>query len=250
MPAIHPARLKLHVAQLAEDCRQPEAFVRNLHSLLDHYADRTYRPGQAGEPHPLLPAYNVPPPVLRQLAQALAPLAEEDPPAALALCDALWAEAYLELRLLAAMLLGRIPASHTGAWLDRLERWVRSGAEDQLLDALLSQGLARLRKDDPNRVVKLAEGWLAAPEVAMQTAGLRTLLALLAGQEQEVVPAVFRLITPFVRVAPQPLRPDLLAVLRRLAHLSPRETAHFMQQNLSAPDNPDTAWLLRLLAIK
>jgi len=54
MPAIHPARMKIQVARLGEKIRQPEVFVRELHNLLDFYADRTHRPGQFGEPPPLL----------------------------------------------------------------------------------------------------------------------------------------------------------------------------------------------------
>src|SRR3989304_215281 len=104
MPAIQLARLKIQSAQLSEDFVRPDKFVRGLRDLLELYADRTRRSGQFGEPAPLLPAFKVPAPVLRQVLKDLAPMATGDPQGGLALCEALWAEPFLEFRLLAAYL--------------------------------------------------------------------------------------------------------------------------------------------------
>ena len=90
MPAIHPARLKKQVAQLVNNFEQPDGFVRSLHQLMSYYAERIQRPGQSGEPTPLITAYKVRRPVLRQIQGALAPLAKSKPEAAITLCDALW----------------------------------------------------------------------------------------------------------------------------------------------------------------
>ena len=50
MPAIQPVRLKRQSALLVEQFNNPAAFIRSLHHLLEFYADRVHRPGQAGEP--------------------------------------------------------------------------------------------------------------------------------------------------------------------------------------------------------
>jgi len=107
MPAIQPARLKIQAAQLAEKFTDPPAFTLGLNELLEFYADRTYRPGQASDPQPLLKAYNVPTPVLRQVSKELSKFIVANQDAALALCDALWSKPVLEFRLLAAMVLVR-----------------------------------------------------------------------------------------------------------------------------------------------
>ena len=59
------------------------------------------------------------------------------------------------------------------------------------------------------------------------------------------MPVFYKLLTPFVRVAPPQLRPDILDAIQGLALLSPKETAFFLSINLEAPDNPSTAWLIR-----
>ncbi len=246
MPAIQLARLKIQVDHLVETARQPGVFVRGLHDLFSLYADRVYRPGQSGEPHPLLTAYHVPLPVQRQIAQAMEKFTAADPAGAVAVCDALWAEPYLEFRLLAAFLLGRLPLESSHFVLDRAQQWLAARPEDRLVDALLSQGFARLRQEAPEQYLKLAGTWLNAPEDFIQQMGLRALLPLLDDPTQHHhLPALFRLITPFTRIAPKALRNDVLAILRRLARFSPQETAYFLRQCLSSPDNPDTIWLAR-----
>jgi hypothetical protein len=245
MPAILPARLRQQAALLVKHFYNPAAFARSLHHLLDSYADRVQRPGQAGDPPPLLAAYKVRPPVLRQILLELAPLARDDPESGLALCDALWEQPYLEFRLLAASLLGLIPCSPAEPVLARLQAWIRPGIEARLVDALFTQGLACLRQKDPVALVGLAEVWLKDKDLFYQQTGLRLLLPLIDDPQFENLPVFYRLIFPLTRSAPARLRPDLLDVLAALAHRSPNETAYFLQQTAVMPNSPDTAWLIR-----
>ena len=130
MPAIQPVRLKRQSALLVEQFNNPAAFIRSLHHLLDFYADRVHRPGQAGEPSPLIQAYRVKPPILRQILMDLEPLAKEKPDQALELCDQLWEQPYLEFRHLSASILGVIPLSSSAAILERVRGWIRQDTED------------------------------------------------------------------------------------------------------------------------
>lgn len=245
MPAIQLARLKQQIEPLAEDFARPEAFVRRLHAFLETYADRTQRPGQSGAPRPLLEAYNVPAPALRELIYALKALAPANPEATLALCDALWAERYLECRLLAAHLLGALSPEQAEAVLKRISLWGGAGVEERLLKTLLDQGLARLRREAGDKVLRLAAEQLSAPEPLGQQLGLQILLSLLDEPDFENLPAVFRLLSPYLRLAPASLRPDIVAVLTRLARLSPQETAFVLKQVLETVEAPDPVWLTR-----
>jgi hypothetical protein len=244
MPAIQPARMKIQVASLSEKMRQPEAFVRALHDLLDFYADRTYRPGQSGEPPPLLATYKPPAPVLRQIERETASFAASDPPATLVLIDALWAEPYIEFRLLAIILLGRIPPNPPEPVLERVLTWILSMPEDRLLDAILKNGLQRLRQEFPTIYFQMIEAWLKAEGVYSRRTGLRAIVSWLEDLNFENFPVIFQLLTPLIRVPPASLRIDLVTVLHSLAHRIPQETSYILRQNLS-DDRPDTAWLAR-----
>ena len=54
MPAIQLARLKIQVTELLKYFSVPKDFLRELHAMLDFYADRTRRSGQSGKPRPLI----------------------------------------------------------------------------------------------------------------------------------------------------------------------------------------------------
>lgn len=246
MPAIQLAKLKIETNHLAEKFHKPSKFVRDLHALCDHYAERTRRPGQSGEPPPLLSTYKVPAPVLRQVVKELSPYVEEDNTGAIDLADALWQEPYLEFRLLAASILGMVEPLPVDRLIGRLNAWVDANTDDRLLTAIMEVGLARLREEQTGTYTGQIRSWLDSEAIFPQRLGLRGLLYLLKSQKFENVPAVMRLIAPLVRSTPARLRADIVDVIQVLARLSPKETAYFLRQNLELKtDNPGTAWVIR-----
>ena len=246
MPAIQLPRLKIQAAKLAEQFADPVVFCRSLHNLLDYYAGRAYRPGQTGDPPPLMATYHVPPPVLREVIKDLTPFTLSAPEAALALSDALWSEPYLEFRLLAVSLLGLISPHPPDPVILRVRAWAKPRTEARLTRALINTGLTQIRREHPVHYLQLAETWLASPELFSQQLGLQALVPLLDLQEFQDIPHIIKMLTPLIRTAPSPLRPDLIDVITGLAKRSPQETAYFLRQNLAVKsDNPVTAWLIR-----
>jgi hypothetical protein len=245
MPAIQPARLKKQAVDLAAKFNQPASFIRDLRTLLDLYTDHTHRSGHVGEPSSLIGSYMAPAPVVRQVWNELIRQLKSNPESILPLCDALWVEPNYDLQLLAARLLGLIPIESPEPLIDRLHLWVCSGLDKRLLDGLLEYGMMQFHQNAPGQVLELISSWLTTSDHSLQHAGMRALLPLIADSGTENLPAVFRLLTPFTRIAPSNLRPDILAVLSALAHSSPNETAYFLRQSLASPDNPDTPWLIR-----
>ncbi len=244
MPAIRPEVLKQQSAFLAESFDQPEAYLRSLHHLLEQYANRAYRPGQTGKPKPLLEAYDVPLPVLRQLLLDLGLKAQREPEKALALSRDLWEAGYLETRLLAAGLLGKI-SSQPERILNQLKLFLETAMNDRVITALLDQGLAWLRKTQPDTIIEQAKAWLNSRDEYEQILGLRVLIPLIAEPAYENLPLVFKLLAPFTCEATAALRPDLVDVVAALARRSPRETAFFLQESLVLSSCTTTAWLAR-----
>lgn len=245
MPAINPARLKKQAADLAARCNDPLTFVRHLHKLLDQYSDHTHRKGQAGEPSPLLATYNAPPQVMRTVWLELSMQIKRDPGITLSLCDALWTEPNYDFHLLASRLLGSYSVNPPDPVVGRVQEWVCQTSEEGILDEILQFALINLKRDAPEMLVELVSKWLESRNLCLQQAGLRVLIILVDQPGSEHLPTVLHMMTPYVRSAPARLRPDVLAVLTALAHCSPSETAYLLRQNLSAPDNPDTAWIIR-----
>jgi hypothetical protein len=246
MPAIQLARLKHQTVELAEKYSDPKAFVHGVHELMEYYADRAFRPGLAGEPQPLLPTYHVPKPVLRQVILELSPFLDSDRQAILALAEALWGEAHLECKLLAASILGKIPPEPPEEILERVGSWATLRSDDRVLDALVGEGLARLRDEKPGAYLQQIETWLAAGGVFEHRLGLKALFYLLGAQSFENLPFLFRLLGPIVREASLKLRDDLLSVVALLARRYPNETSFFLRESLKIQsDNPGTGWVIR-----
>jgi DNA alkylation repair enzyme len=245
VPAIHTALLRQQSVLLAEHFNDPPAYIRSLHHLLDFYADRVKRPGQSGQPGPLIKAYQVHPPVLRQISQELVPHARKDPDKGFALCDALWKEDHLEFRILASMLLGQMPVENAEVTIERIERWLTSEPGMHLSDEILAHSLITIRRERPNLLVDLIQSWLNNSNAYYKQLGLRALLPLTKDDNFENFPAFFSMIQPLTENTPKTLRPDLLEVLANLAHRSPQETAYFLHDCLKSPGSTDVPWLIR-----
>lgn len=213
--------------------------------VLDFYAERIRRHGHKGRPAAMLSSYQVPQPVLRYLLQEIASLAEQDPQAGLALCDALWEQDILEFRLLACMLLGNIPVTSPEPVLSRIRLWLTYQPENLLVEALFGYGLLYLRHNQPQAVLDLAESWLVGSTPLDMQLGLRVLSALIQEADFDNLPVLFRMIHPLCQSNPAEVRPDLLDLLEALARRSPQETAHYLRQIVNLPDSPQTPWLIR-----
>jgi len=245
MPAIQRHRLKIQSAELVDLFGSHEDFVVALHTLLDFYADRTRRPGQSGQPPPLIQAYNVPQQVLKEIELALKPKILTKPHEALRLADTLWKQPWLEIRLLAIAILGDLPSNPVDRILRRIENWVSSCFEDRLLDRLLEEGISQVRGEDPELFISLMEGWLLSSDFHLSYVGLRAIPSLLSFSTFDNLPAIFRLITPMVREAPSDLTSELVRVLQTLARRSPQETAYFLQQIIITSNDRKVGLLIR-----
>nr|MBC8496853.1 DNA alkylation repair protein [Chloroflexota bacterium] len=177
MPAIQPARLTAQTVELTEHFDSPKKFVAALHDLLDFYAARTLRPGQVFESAPLLNSYQVSKPVLRNIERALAGRVDADPEAALALADELWHQRWVETRLLAILILGRIPPTPPERVTERAQAWGLECREDKIVKALASTGIARLRSENRDAFIALLGNWMTSSDRRLMMLGLRALPA-------------------------------------------------------------------------
>lgn len=245
MPAIQLARLKQQAVLISGSFDRPEAFVSGFLAVLNFYADRTFRPGQTGAPSTLLPAYNVPKPVLRQVQGELAPLVNANPDRALELADLLWTKEVLECKLLAAALLNDLPLERAEDVIARAQKWLPDQVEPRLVEAFFEQSLIRICNKLPELFMEMTEKWMSSLRLEDKKLALRALRALVDDETFINLPYVFRQITPLVREVPSRLRSALLEVVEACARRSAGEAAYFLRQTLTMEDNPSAAWVTR-----
>jgi hypothetical protein len=240
MPAIDLARLKTQAARLVEKYRQPDLFVRELNELLDYYTNRTIRATQIVQ-RLSLPTYRTPRPVMRQIESELEEMAQAHPIEAVTLTKALWEAGSLESRLLAARLLGSTASEQAIPGLTRLPDWLAQSTDKEIREALLTDALKRVRRENPDVFFILVDGWLASPRAHLQVWGLKALIPLLQDARFENLPAVFRILRPAIAAAGPTTQLDLQACIAALEKVSLTETTAFLREALR--DKPKPAML-------
>ena len=243
MPAIDLARLKKQTAQLADLFNQPSIFLREHREILDHYVNRSLR-SQGVAPSSVLPTYRTPVVVLRQIETVLGPVAEKNPIQALELADALWDEGWLETRLLAAFLLGRIPPQEERL-LARLTAWTQAVRDPNVRAALLTTSLTRLRKETPDLFLVLVKEWLHPARKRMWSNGIQALVPLISSPEFDNLPPIFEITSPILKASPAALQFDIQELLIALYKKSSDETIYFIQQTLKSTKSELPAISLR-----
>lgn len=246
MPAIDLARLKKQTAYLADVFGEPSAFLRELREVLEFYVNRSLR-SQGVAPSSVLPTYRTPIVVLRQIEKELGPVAEAQPIQALELADALWDEGWLETKLLAAFLLGRIPPQEERL-LARLTAWTQTVRDPEVRAALLTTSLTRLRMETPDLFLVLVKEWLHPARQRMWSNGIQALVPLISSPEFDNLPPIFEIVEPILKASPATLQFDLQELIIALFEASPDETTYFLQQILKGTKSPLPGVALRRMS--
>lgn len=246
MPAVELMRLRQQINQLILVFQDAPLFCQRARELFELYAQLNYRAGQAVQPRPLLPTYRVPQLFMRQLTLELGKTSQEQPQQALAVISLLWKEPYLEPRQLAAVLLGVVPVHVAGpSVIERLREWANAQQNLQMINILMEFGTVSLRRETPDKLLRLIEEWMTHPNPAQQAIGVQALIALVNDRTFENLPAVYRLISPGVQHVHPRLQADLQLAIQALIKRSPAETAFFLRQSLSLSSGTGTARLIR-----
>jgi len=246
MPAIDLTRLKKQTAHVADIFDQPAEFLREVREILEFYVNRSLR-SQGVAPSSVLPTYRTPPAVLRQIEKELGPVAEKQPLQALELADALWDEGWLETRLLAAFLLGRIPPQEERL-LARLTAWTQTVRDSSVRAALLTTSLTRLRQETPDLFLILVKEWLHPARQRMWSNGIQALVPLISSPDFDNLPPIFEIVEPILKASPATLQFDLQELIITLFEASPDETTYFLQQILKETKSPLPSVALRRMS--
>ena len=220
--------------------------MRELREILEFYVNRSLR-SQSVAPSSVLPTYRTPVVVLRQIEKELGPVAEKQPILALELADALWDEGWLETRLLAAFLLGRIPPQEERL-LARLTAWTQAVRDPEVRAALLTTSLTRLRKETPDLFLILVKEWLHPARQRMWSNGVQALVPLISSPDFDNIPPILEIVEPILKASPAALQFDLQELIITLFEASPDETIYFLQQILKGDQESFTSSALRRMS--
>jgi len=126
----------------------------------------------------------------------------------------------------------------------RLPDWLKVSTDREVRQALLTEALGRVRRENTEIFLTLLEEWLRSPLSGVQVWGLRALIPVLEA-DFENLPAVFRILRPAVEAAGPATQLELQDCLLALGRVSPTETIHFLAEAVENSANPMLARTLR-----
>lgn len=245
MTAVNPTRLRSQIKGLMASFNSPLQFHQKLVGLFSLYATSALRFGDSTINRPLIPTYNLPHPVMRQLKVDLKAKMEAEPQTALAIADQLWQDEYYEIKHTAIWIIGNLTSEDAQPIIDRLQLWLQPDEDQVIKKELISIGTRSLQAQFPEAWETFIMGLLSSKQPEMTALGIQTLAEGSKSPNLKNLPAIFRLASPFIRDPHMAYTKDLEDLIETLADLSPKETAYFLKQILSVSVNRETSRLIK-----
>ncbi len=245
MPAIDLTRLRARFKLLEETIENPGEFTRGLRELFLFHADFTQTAGNSSSGGGTMPKFNSPALLNREVVLALSPYCNEKPALILPIIDCLWQEREVELRELAAQLLGRMPQNTFDEVVHRIQTWSLEKNDAEILPLLHQTASAQIRRDAPNRWLDVLNTWNSSSEPWLAKLAINGTIPLIDDRAFENLPAIFTFISPLILTPTYENQYELLNVIEHLAQRSEVETVYFLKQVMSLSTDPGMGRFMR-----
>ncbi len=245
MPAAELSRLQAQISAISTQFDEPRIFLRSLLTLMELYSDQHYKPGDLSRVQHFLPEYRLPALVIQQLTSSLSSLTADHPIPAMQIMDSLWQAKHFEARLMAAIMLGSLPAQPIEPVLDRINNWVNPEEDKDLITALLNSANRLFWTDKMEVWLNQINHWLGFDNEGFVKIGLQALNVILNDPKFINSEKVFPLLEPVILHPIFSLQKDLLSIIELLADHSEMETTAFLRSVLAQTNDAEVIRFVR-----
>lgn len=238
MSAINLPRLRTQLGLLIPQIGNLIEFIYGLREIYNFYADHTHPVGEPPTGVFTLPAFNTPAVLNREVLLTLAPYCEDEPDLVLEVIDLLWQELEVELRQLAANLLGKLPAAKTDEVIDHIRAWSEEAMNTELLPYLHQHASVTVRQHAPHRWLDLLYEWETSERKWLSKLAIEGVIPLIDDLDFENLPAIFTFITPLVINPSTEFQFELVAIIEHLTRRSEVETVYYLKKAISLSTDP------------
>jgi hypothetical protein len=163
----------------------------------------------------------------------------------LELIDLLWQEPEVELRQLAAQLLGKLPAEKFDQVIDRIRTWSETASNPELLPFLHQQASIGIREHAPQRWLDLLYEWETSANNWLVKLAIQGVIPLIDDEDYENLPAIFTFITQLIINPGSEFQFDLLTIIQHLAKRSEVETVYHLKKAITLSSDPGMPRFIR-----
>ena len=246
MPAIDISRLQGQIDYLISLMGEPQAFSRELHSVLGFYHRYSHRLSKDAIPKSFMRMYDLPNHVVKQIEIGLRKPAQAHPEQALDLVEVLWQDDHFEARELATYLLGQVPVSFSDRVIAKILEWLEQPLDRAIVNAIFTKSNFTIKSTDPNAWFAVIIRLIENPQPKVQNYGLFAIWQELDNIPMSKLPTVFNSIRPFLQGSETQFSDNLQRIVHKLAALSPYETVYFLKQILSDTEGEKIESQMRL----
>ena len=245
MPAAELSRLQAQISAISTQFDEPRIFLRSLLTLMELYSDQHYKPGNLSRVQHLFPEYHLPALVIKQLTSSLSSLTADHPIPAMQIMDTLWQAKHFEARLMAAVMLGSLPAQPIEPVMDRINNWVNPEEDKDLITALLNSANRLLRAEQMGVWLNQINHWLGFDNEGLVIIGLQALHVILNDPKFINSEKIFPLLEPVILHPILSLQKELLSMVELLADHSEMETTAFLRSVLAQTNDAEVIRFVR-----
>ncbi len=244
MAAISLAKLRIQIERLKSRFSAPHGFLSALVTMLELYADQTYHP-RAEKKLYRLPYYQVPAIISRQLNREFQNLAGERPVESLENAHLLWTESHYETKVLAARLLGSIPAKFAENVINEIDEWQIAGLDSGLINELLEIASATVRRSKSDVLLRKIRGWVTDASERKIRLGLKALQVIAGEATFTDLPVLLAIFTPIIEKPTDLQVTESVKLYQLLVQRFPEEMELFSTKMVKNIRNANKQKLLR-----
>lgn len=250
MAAVNLLKLRKEINNLLWKFTNPLEFKADLSQILDQYETLPFRSSPSIHITGFIQRSQVPLLVYRELELAFYPVVQEQPEAALALADTLWAVPEPAVRQIASILLGQVPLRFSDQILERLLVWAQAGLDPQEVSGLFENAASQLRNTNVEVLLQAAADWCKSASKADQHIGLRALIFLLEDPKFINLPTVFNVLEGVFSSTGLDQHHEVSEIVELALEKSKIETSFFIRQQLESKPNRELSRICRRLLPK
>lgn len=238
MPAIDLERLLTRITLLKDKFSQPHEFIKGLREIYELHSDRTHPLPSYHTQYSTISAFNTPPLLGLAIEDALSRYCTNAPVELLGIIDLLWQQPEIELRQLAALLLGRLPLEHKDMVITRIISWSDDPKDALLLPYLHEHASIAIRRYDAQTWITVLNSWKNSGQTWQTKLAIQGLITLIDDRNYLNLPAIFTFLNPLFIGFDSSIQYDLGVAVQHLIKRSEIETVYFLKQLILDSNNP------------
>ena len=229
MPAIQIERLNEQIRSILESKLPANMFLESLKSFMEVHENRAFRPGlEVQNAHPI-DSYQLSPVIKQQLQLQIIKLTKSNPELAIEYADLIWDQPYIEMKEIAALIIGALPLNFSTTAFERIGKWALDENEIVVRKILFDKGTITIRQQKINEWIEKIKIWLESGNNSKITAGLIAIQVIINDPHFENLPVIFNMVHPLFDIQNEPAKNALLGVIKTLSMKSPHETFYLLR---------------------